>query len=429
MTYICGPLSGGLIVLGRDMKNYDRIAKKITLVLFLSQGLSSAAFIAAFIVNALVGVELTGKQAMAGVPGATYVVGQACGALVWGYSMERIGRRGGLVLGQVFGVIGSAIAVAAVTRRSFPLFLFGLVLVGMARAAVDLGRFAAAEVYLPAKRGRAISNVVLGSTVGAIFGPLLVGPMGRLATWAGYPEVAGAYIFGGIVLIGASILIFGGLRPDPRDVGRELAQIHPAAIPQQATRSLAQIVRQPGVFVAMATMAFAQMVMVVPMSITSVHMKVHHHPLTAVSLVISAHTFGMYAFSILSGRMVDRQGRGPVIILGSTVLILSCLMAVPSVNLLPLAVALFLLGLGWNFAYVAGSALLADQLSPPERAKTQGFNDLLLNLSSGASQIGSGVLYAVGGYGLMGAAAAAMAMVPLGLALWWQLGKRAPFQK
>ncbi|MDI6754192.1 MAG: MFS transporter, partial [Thermodesulfobacteriota bacterium] len=177
------------------------------------------------------------------------------------------------------------------------------------------------------------------------------------------------------------------------------------------------------------TMAFAQMVMVVPMSITSVHMKVHQHPLTAVSLVISAHTFGMYAFSIISGRMADRWGRGPVIILGSTVLILSCLMAAPSVNLLPLAVALFLLGLGWNFAYVAGSALLADQLSPEERAKTQGFNDLLLNLSSGASQIGSGVLYAVGGYGLMSAAAAAMAMVPLGLALWWQVGARAPFQK
>ena len=72
-------------------------------------------------------------------------------------------------------------------------------------------------------------------------------------------------------------------------------------------------------------------------------------------------------------------------------LILSCLMAAPSIHLLPLVAALFLLGLGWNFAYVAGSTLLADQLSPMERAKTQGFNDLLLNLASAASQIGSGV--------------------------------------
>ncbi len=406
------------------MKDYDRIARKITIVLFLSQSLSSAGFIAAFTVNALVGVDLSGKQAMAGVPGGLYVVGQACGAMVWGFTMERIGRRLGLALGQVVGVVGSVIAVAAVVDRSFPFFLFGLVLVGMARSAVDLGRFAAAEVYLPAKRGRAISNVVLGSTVGAIFGPLLVGPMGQLATWAGYPELAGAYIVGGAVLVVAAILIFSGLKPDPRDVGRELARIHPASIPREATRSLAEIVRQPGVIVAMVTMAFAQMVMVVPMSITSVHMKVHQHPLTAVSLVISAHTFGMYAFSVLSGRMADRRGRGPVMILGSTVMILSCLMAAPSVNLLPLVVALFLLGLGWNFAYVAGSTLLADQLSPGERAKTQGFNDLLLNLSSGASQIGSGVVYAAGGYGIMGLAAAAAAVVPLGLAIWWQVRGR-----
>ncbi len=406
------------------MKDYDRIARKITTVLFLSQSLSSAGFIAAFTVNALVGVELTGKQAMAGVPGALYVVGMACGAMIWGFSMERIGRRRGLALGQVFGVIGSTIAVDAVVNRSFPFFLLGLVLVGMARSAVDLGRFAAAEVHLPEKRGRAISNVVLGSTVGAIFGPLLIGPMGRMTGWLGYPEVAGAYIVGAAVLILAAFLVFGGLRPDPRDIGRELALLHPASVPQQVTRPLGEIVRRPGVIVAMVTMAFAQMVMVVPMSITSVHMKVHEHPLTSISLVISAHTFGMYAFSLISGRMADGRGRGPVIILGSAILILSCLMAAPSISLLPLAVALFLLGLGWNFAYVSGSALLADQLSPGERAKTQGINDLILNLCSGASQVGSGVVYAVGGYGLMGVAAAGMAVVPLILAVWWHVKGR-----
>jgi MFS family permease len=167
-------------------------------------------------------------------------------------------------------------------------------------------------------------------------------------------------------------------------------------------------------------MVFAQMVMMVPMSITSVHMKAHQHPLTAVSLVISAHTFGMYAFSIFSGKLADRWGRKPMIILGSILLILSCLMAAPSVSFLPLTVALFFLGLGWNFAYVAGSTLLADQLSPKERSKSQGFNDLLLNLASAGSQVGSGVIYAIGGFGLMGLSAAIMAIVPLVLTLSWR---------
>jgi MFS family permease len=405
----------------RNMKDFDRIAKKITTVLFLSQSLSSAGFIAAFTVNAIVGVDLSGQRAMAGVPGGLYVAGQACGSLIWGFSMERIGRRLVLTLGQLVGVFGSAIAAAAVVDRSFVTFLLGLFLAGIARSAVDLGRFVAAEVHPQEKRGRAIANVVLGSTVGAIFGPLLVGPMGHIAAQFGYPDLSGTYMAGAGVLSVAALLIFGGLRPEPRDIGRELAQINPGSIPQQAPRPLSEIVRHPGVIVAVVTMAFAQMVMVVPMSITSVHMKDHQHVLTAVSLVISAHTLGMFAFSVISGRMTDRWGRGRVIILGSIILILSCLMAAPSISLLPLTVALFLLGLGWNFAYVAGSTLLADQLSPRERAKTQGFNDLLLNLSSGASQIGSGVVYAAGGYGIMALTAAAMAVVPLGLAIWWQM--------
>lgn len=403
------------------MRDYRRIARKITFVLLLSQSLSSAGFIAAFTVNALVAVELTGRTAMAGVPGALYVLGQACGAMVWGFSMEWIGRRRSLALGQVLGVLGSALAMGAVVNRAFLVFLLALILVGMARSAVDLGRFAAAEVHQPAQRGRAISRVVLGSTVGAIFGPLLVGPTGRWAMEAGFSELAGPYGVGFVGLTVAALLISAGLRPDPREIGRELVRLRPESAPLQATRSLGEILRQPGVVVAVVSMVFAQLVMIVPMSITSVHMKAHQHPLTAVSLVISAHTLGMYAFSVLSGRMTDRWGRGPVIILGSGVLLLACLLAAPSVHLLPLMAALFLLGVGWNLAYVAGSTLLADQLSPRERGKTQGVNDLLLNLASATSQVVSGMVYARGGFGIMGLAAAAAAAVPLTLTLWWQI--------
>jgi MFS family permease len=406
------------------VKDYARIARKITFVLFMSQGLSAAGFIAAFTVNALVAVELSGQLAMAGVPGAVVVMGQACGALVWGYCMEWLGRRWGIVLGQVVGVIGAAIAASAVAGHSFPFFLMGLVLVGMARSAVDLGRFAAAEVHPPSEKGRAISKVVLGSTAGAIFGPLLVAPTGKLALWAGLPELAGPYSISFAGLILAALLIFVGLRPDPRDVGRELALIHPGSVHRQETRSLSEIVRQPGIIVAMVSLVFAQMVMMVPMSITSVHMKAHHHPLGALSLVISAHTVGMFVFSTISGWMTDRWGRGRVIILGSAVMIVSCLMAAPSTGLMPLLVALFLLGLGWNFAYVAGSTLLTDQLLPGERAKTQGFNDLLLNLASAGSQIVSGIVYAVGGYGVMALVAALAAVVPLVLVIWWQKAGR-----
>jgi MFS family permease len=135
------------------LQDYARIARKITTVLFLVQSLSSAGFIALFTVNTLVGAELTGRRALAGVPEAVRVLGQAFAALAWGYTMERIDRRRGLAIGQVVGVIGSGVSGAAVIAKSFPVFLLGMVLMGMARASADLGRFAAAEVHLPAERG------------------------------------------------------------------------------------------------------------------------------------------------------------------------------------------------------------------------------------------------------------------------------------
>lgn len=407
------------------MTDYTRAAKKITTVLFAAQSLSSASFIAVFTVNALAGEELSGRAALAGVPGGVYLIGQALAAMGWGYTMERIGRRRGLASGQLVGVAGSAIAGGAVIMRSFPIFLFGMVLLGMSRAAVDLGRFAAAEVHLPEKRGRAISNVVLGGTVGAVLGPLLVGPTGRWAVRAELPELSGPYGISILFLGMAALIVSVGLRPDPRDLGRELARMFPdPGRHGGGTRDLREIVRQPGVIVAMVSVVCAQMVMVMLMVITSVHMKNHAHSLTAVSVVIAAHTLGMYAFSLVSGSLTDRWGRGPVIIFGSIILIFACLLAAPSAGVLPLCLALFLLGLGWNFAYVAGSALLADQLSPTERAKTQGFNDLLLGSASATGSFGSGLVFAVGGYSIMGVVAAASSSIPLVLASWWHLRGR-----
>ena len=142
-----------------------------------------------------------------------------------------------------------------------------------------------------------------------------------------------------------------------------------------------------------------------------------------ISTVLSAHTFGMFAFSILSGRLADRFGRGPVIIFGSFTLVLACIAATFSPDVLPLGIALFLLGLGWNFCYVGGSTLLADQLSPVERAHTQGFNDLLVGLASAIGSLSSGYIFSSLGYNTMALIASAVAVVPFLMAFIWQRNK------
>jgi MFS family permease len=164
-------------------------------------------------------------------------------------------------------------------------------------------------------------------------------------------------------------------------------------------------------------MVLGQAVMVMVMVITSLHMRAHDHGLGEVSAVISSHTLGMYAFSIVSGRLADRWGRRPTIAVGAAGLVAACVMATLSPAVIPLAVALFVLGLGWNLCFVGGSTLLADQLTPPERARTQGFNDLLVGLASAAGSLGSGLVFAAVGYNAMSWAGAALALVPLVLAL------------
>jgi len=142
-------------------------------------------------------------------------------------------------------------------------------------------------------------------------------------------------------------------------------------------------------------------------------MKDNHHMLGDISAVISAHTFGMYAFSVVSGWLADKWGRPQVILTGAVVLLLSCVTAPISPDVLPLAVSLFLLGLGWNFTFVGGSTLLADQLSPAERARTQGANDLLVGLASALASLSSGIVFASLGYTLVAVAGAVLSLIPI----------------
>ncbi|MDH5506505.1 MAG: MFS transporter, partial [Anaerolineae bacterium] len=379
----------------------------------------TASIIAMATVISIVGAELSGDAKLAGVPSMTIQLSAAAAATVWGLLWDRIGRRNGLSIGLVIGVGGISLSLVAVQLHSFPLFLGGLVGLGFARAAAQLGRFVAAEVNPPTHRGRAISYVVLGGTIGAVAGPLLVNPSLNWAEYIGWTKLAGPYALA-ILLFGISILIVQiGLRPEPQLIGRKVADLFPEEQrPGGANRSLAQLLSNPGFIVAVTSMVLGQSAMVMVMGITPLHMKDLGF-FDAVPTAYMAHTIGMFAFSILSGRLADRWGRGQLIISGAIILLLSTIIAPMYPNMFSIVGGLFLLGLGWNFCFVGGSALLADQLSFSERTRFQGYNDLLVSLSAAASSLSSGFIYAGAGYGALNLAAAIISLVPLLLTLWW----------
>lgn len=405
--------------------DYPAAAGRITRTLFAAQSLVSAATIAVFPTMTILGAQLSGREMLAGIPAMVYLLGQAFSAFGWGYAMDRLGRRGALVLGMAIGALASALAGGGVINESFALFLVGTALLGVAVAALNLSRFVAAEVNPPAQRARAISFVVLGGTVGALFGPAIAGSTVPLALRLSFTEFVGPFFAMLAFFVIATAVLFVWLRPEPRELSRAIAQLHPESAPAGGrARRIGQILRVRPALVAVVAMVFGQLVMAMLMVITSLHMRNHDHSLTVISFVISSHVVGMYAFSIISGRLADRWGRVPVIITGAAVLILAALTAPLSPQVVPLSAALFLLGLGWNFCYVAGSTLLSDQLSPLERARTQGFNDLLIGLASAAGSLGSGIVFAAIGYAAMGFVAAAAALIPLSMAAWWQTRTR-----
>ena len=407
------------------MNSLESIARKITFTLFLSQSVVSAALITTGTVNSIVGAELSGMIALAGLPVTVMLVAAALGALSWGVLIEKIGRRRGLGIGLILGIFGGLFSALAVWQKLYLLYLLGMALFGLAQSAMQLERFAAAEVNPPDKRGKAIATVVLGGTVGSVAGPLLVGPAGVFASRFGLDELVGPYGSALVLFAIGAVIIFTWLRPDPTEIAKEIGRKDQTAdtVIKQA-RPLSEIIKQPGVLVAITSMVIGQAVMVMIMVITGLHMKALTHPLTSISLVISAHTFGMFAFSVVSGNLTDRLGRESVIILGAGILILAGLSAGLSPNVLPLAVSLFLLGLGWNLCYVGGSTLLTDQLSPPEQSRMQGVNDLLVGLASAVGSLGSGFVFAVVGFQIMGFVGAGLSVIPFLVVIWWKKSPR-----
>jgi len=400
-----------------------RLRRRTVWSLVAGVALGSTGHIAAVTVATLVARDIAGTTAWSGAPGATVVLGAALGAVVLSQIMVRWGRRTGLAAGYAIGVAGAILATISVVTASLPLLLVGTMIIGFGNASNQLSRYVAADLFPPARRASAIGTVVWGATVGAVIGPNLVAPAGSVATSLGLPELAGAYLVP-IVFVGtATILTLVALRPDPYALADTSSRHdHPDSARSTAV-SLRDVMRRPNVPVAMVSLVTVQVVMVLIMTMTPLHMTEHGHGLGAVGVVISGHTFGMFGLSPISGRLTDRFGSVPVILAGLATSAAASVMAAvaPPDGGVQLFIALFLLGYGWNLGYVAGSALLTQDLSLAERTRLQGLTDALIWSSAAAASLGSGVVVAAAGYATLGLLGAALVIVPT----WLVLARRA----
>lgn len=387
-------------------------------VLVAAQVLSGAGLAAGITVGALLAQEMLGATSLAGLPTALFTAGSAAAAVLVGRVSQRAGRRAGLALGYATGAVGSVAVVVAAVLDSVPLLFAALVVYGAGSATNLQARYAGADLAEPAHRGRAVSTVLVATTLGAVAGPNLVTAMGRLAESWGIPALAGPFLLAALAYGSAGAVLWVLLRPDPLLLARELAVTAAAEAAAGRGPAVTDVEARPRtVLHAGMVMVLTQLVMAAIMTMTPVHMRAHGHSLGAAGFVIAVHVGAMYLPAPVSGWLVDRFGPRAVSGgAGMTLLAAGLVAALAPVESVPvLALALALLGFGWSLGLVAGTAMLADAVPLAARARTQGSVDLTIALAGASGGMASGFVVASTSYAVLSLVGGilALAIVPL----------------
>ncbi|MEQ4547393.1 MFS transporter, partial [Nocardioides kribbensis] len=401
-----------------------RVQRRTMRVVVAGQVLGGAGLAAGVTVGALLAQQMLGSDGLAGLPVALFTLGSALAAYVVGRTSQRLGRRVGLAAGFLAGGAGAAGIVVAAALDSVVLLLPALLVYGAGTATNLQARYAGTDLASPAERGRAISTALVATTVGAVAGPNLVGPLGRLAVGLGLPALAGPFLLAAVAYSAAGVVLLALLRPDPLLLARRLdtapaptaagAPVSPGTRP--GTRPGIRPDTRPGAHVGATVMVLTQVTMVAIMTMTPVHMREHGHDLADVGLVISLHIAAMYLPSPLTGRLVDRWGRTPVAVLAGAVLLASGVTAAlaPGDSLVLTTLALVLLGLGWNLGLIAGTALVVDATEPATRPRVQGSIDVLVALAGATGGVLSGLVVGASSFATLslGGGLLALALLP-----------------
>jgi len=386
------------------------VQRRTLLAVIVTQMLGGAGLAAGVTVGALLAQRMLGGDQYAGLPAAVLTLGSALTAFLVGRVSQRFGRRPGLGGGFIAGGLG-AVGVVVAARIDSPVLLFGALFVYGAGTATNLqARYAGTDLALPARRATAASIAMVSTTIGAVLGPNLVGPMGGVAADWGIPVLAGPFILAAAAYLSAGVALILLLRPDPLLLAERLFLRDATAGSAPGAPRVRRLAR--GVVLGAAVMVVAQIVMTGIMTMTPVHMQMHHNGLNAVGIVIGIHIAAMYLPSLVTGLLVDRLGRTTMAIAsGSTLLLAGVTAAIAGDSLAGSICALTLLGLGWNFGIIAGTAMIIDATTADVRARVQGSVDVLIALAGAGGGAMSGVVMAATSYAVLGLAGAAIALV------------------
>jgi MFS family permease len=400
-----------------------QLHKRTMIVVIASQIMGGAGLAAGITVGALLAQDMLGTDSYAGVPTALFTLGSAAAALIVGRLSQRLGRRAGLAAGFLTGGLGAAGVVLAAVFNNIALLFLSLLVYGAGTATNLQARYAGTDLALPTRRAKAISTAMVFTTFGAVAGPNLVNSTGRIAASMGAPALSGPFMLAAIAYILAGLVLLIFLRPDPLIVAKAIAEVQhvkDSQINVQQSHTQEASINKRGILVGASVMVLTQVVMTGIMTMTPVHMKDHGHGLGEVGVVIGIHVAAMFLPSLLTGVLVDKYGRLPMSFASGVTLLLAGLLAAfaPGDSMVLLILALALLGLGWNFGLISGTAAIVDATPPQIRAKTQGTVDVLIALAGASGGALSGMVVAQSSYSTLSLAGGFLSLLLIPVVLW-----------
>lgn len=395
----------------------DSRAKRNVAVLVAAQAILGAQLPMIFVIGGLAGAMLASNPCLATLPISFIVFGSMTTAPWLSPFMQRNGRRAGFVIGAVAGAIGALVGAYGLYVGSFAILLLGSYLTGIYMSAQGFYRFAAIDTASEDFRPKAISYVMAGGLLSAIFGPQL----NKLVQDAMVVPFLGTYLAVAALNLVGLLLFFAldlpkGSRHDP-----EPEIVSPA-------RSRIALLKDPGILVAIICAMVAYSLMNLVMTSTPLAVVGCGFTTNNANDIVSAHVLAMFAPSFFTGHLIARFGTTTIIGAGLVILAGAGIVALSGVTLTNFFVALVLLGLGWNFGFIGATTLLAANHSASERGMVQGMNDMIvMGMVTVASLASGGLMNCAGGTAVEGWTAVNVAMVPFlilaGGALVWLMSR------
>ena len=380
-------------------------------LLAICQGLFLTNNVVFIAISGLLGLRLAPLGWMATLPVMAYVVGGALSTPLVARAQTAWGRKASFQLGLVVALFSTLLCAYAVLERNFWLLVVSVVIAGYYSANGQLYRFAAAELAASAFREKAVSLVLAGGLIGAVTGPYLATHTKGLLS----VPFAGAYLALALVAV-LSMALMAGVKFPP---------VAPKVAGGVEGRPLSAIMRQPVFILSALGAALGYGVMNLLMAATPLAMQLCSLPFEDAAFVLQWHVVGMFAPGFFTGHLIRRFGVQTIMAMGVALNAACIAVALSGVELQQFTIALFLLGVGWNFLFTASTTLSLQAYKPEEKDRAQAAINFCVFAVMALTSFASGALITTQGWKLLNLGSLLPVALTGGALVWFALHARS----